>query len=543
MKILGATTVSGFIPPSMGFHENPIAWPKLDIEKLPSSIREILSLVPNSFIQKDGYLALSDKVRGEVGNVPLAPTNWNIKNNKSWDNLYSDTPWGIVLHWFGDKFSQQQDIDFYMRGFNGIRQFDDLYISTSAHFLVGDQEPVINGDSIGIIQTQKPATDGIPYQAAHIRGLDHDAHLEGKQYFIAALNKLSKQNPGTRSILQDFYDQPGVYAHMQTIGIEICGYDFDNPENYPKPQKIANVLSVVWALMKRYSIPANNIMGHFELQMSKSDPGKKFLALIKYLIGIKALIEVDNDMKHLVFGGFLKSPDLAKGAVLSYFKYIRDYLVLTATPRQINQWDAWSKCLIVYEIIKEGRAIQSRAETYYSPLTNRFWQTGFRYLMPDNHEGIDIYPDIQYAATNNQMQEIRLLSSGICIYLGRCNGLHDGLLAIFRHRLEDGSEIISSYGHLDEIAGIKIGSSYPGGSIIAKIGTPQTPPHGYLHFSLAYGPSWELYLNRNGSIPLNVGPTWIRNYFIDPAHFLYGKTPTPGGGDEDTPSSSRHTYL
>jgi N-acetyl-anhydromuramyl-L-alanine amidase AmpD len=47
--------------------------------------------------------------------------------------------------------------------------------------------------------------------------------------------------------------------NMRTIAIEITGYDFENPEHYPGEQQIANVVGVVWAVMKRYGIPAMNI--------------------------------------------------------------------------------------------------------------------------------------------------------------------------------------------------------------------------------------------------------------------------------------------
>ena len=111
---------------------------------------------------------------------------------------------------------------------------------------------------------------------------------------------------------------------MRTIAIEIAGHSFDHPQFLPSDQKIANVIALVWALMKRYRIPATHILGHNEITLGKPDPGKKFLALIRYLIGVRALVEADIDSKHLVFGNFLGQEGDPELAVSRYFKFIRD---------------------------------------------------------------------------------------------------------------------------------------------------------------------------------------------------------------------------
>jgi len=489
---------------------------------LPHSIQEILNSAPNAVIRSNGNLAFMSKANTQLEDALLRPTKWNLENNQPYNKLKSNLPWGIVLHWYGDRYPHQESIDFYLRGFDGMRQIGEFYTSTSAHFLVGDYEPTVglDGDSLGIVQIQKPALDGVPYQAAHLRSLDHNAHDEGKHYFTLALNKLSASYPGVRSILQDFYAQPGVLAHMQTIAIEVTGFDFENPDHYPEPQKIANTLSLVWALMLRYRIPANNILGHLEIQLSKPDPGKKFLAMIKYLIGLKALVESNEIMRMLVFGQFIQSAGNPKGAVLAYFRYLREYLELTASPRQIFEWDAWSKFLESYDLVQEKDPKYSNLGPFFLPLQEPLWQPGYSYLVPDNHEGIDIYPNPITATGMDIDLGVHLLANGDCIHVGKSIGLHNGKLAVFRHRLEDGSEVISSYGHLDELSNIKVGGNYAGGQVIGKIQTANETSPGYLHFSLAYGPSWDVYLNRSANIPLNAGPTWIRQYFLNPTTFL-----------------------
>jgi hypothetical protein len=531
LQLMASSTISSLITPGLKvFNLNTQEWPVLRIEHLPEPIREIFKLESDTIVRSDGHLAIHSNDTGVFENVRLAPTDWNLKNSNPWNELAQDVHWGIVLHWFGDSFPEQGDTDFYLRGFNGMRQIGEFFTNTSAHFLVGDHLPTSGSeqDSPGIVQTQKPGPRGIPYEAAHMRDLDYNAYREGRHYFILGLNELSKKNPRFRTILQDFFDQPWVYPHKRTIGVEITGYDFDNPEKYPGPQKIANVVSLIWALMKRYRISANNITGHFEIQLSKPDPGKKFLALIKYLIGIKALLQGEEEMLMLVFEQFLDGPDSHLDAVLDYFKYLRHYLMLTASPRQISEWDAWSKYFTLYEAIQNGYLRLSGVDTYFQPVIDPIWEPGYRFLIPDNHEGIDIYPDLRDLPTHNHVQDVQLLANGICIYLGKSLGLHDGLLAIFRHRQVDGSEVISSYGHLGSFANLKVGGKFSGGQVIGKITTPKHPPHGFLHFSLAYGPSWDIQLKNNPSIPLNVGPTWIRNYYINPSTFLADKLVVPG---------------
>ena len=527
LKLLASGALYSLLPSrlfSLGLKGS--GWPELGLKDLPWSIQDILNRVPAGILDGNGYFSLFSPETGEVENVPLFPTRWNIENSHPYNQLKKNLPWGIVLHWFGDKTNGQGDINFYMRGFDGIRKAGDYYTSTSAHFLVGEDPPVPGTEgALGIVQVQKPAPDGTPYQAAHIRSLDHDANENGDQYFIRALNQLSQSYPGVRPLLGDLYASPGVLAHMQTLAVETTGFDFDNPINYPGPQKIANVVSVVWAVMKRYDIPATNLMGHHELQLSKPDPGKKFLALIKFIIGIKALVDTDGTMVELVFGPFIDAMGDQHAAVVSYFKYLRGYLLLTTSPRGIFEWDAWSKYWHFFDWLTGKRQHLNGNYAFTAPIKGLTSTPGNSYLDPGNHDGIDIYPGGASPGGSNQVKRVRLIGAGTCLYLGQSRGFGDGLMAAFRHRLADGSEIISLYQHMDEIRTLLVGERYPGGHVIGMINTLKSAPHGYLHFSIAYGPSWEIALHKNPMTPLNAGPTWIRTYFMDPAEFLRSINP------------------
>ena len=66
-------------------------------------------------------------------------------------------------------------------------------------------------------------------------------------------------------VLKDIFEGPEIDPNFRTISIEIVGSDFDNHENYPSDQKIANTLSVVWAVMERYGIRASDVLGHHEI--------------------------------------------------------------------------------------------------------------------------------------------------------------------------------------------------------------------------------------------------------------------------------------
>ena len=199
---------------------------------------------------------------------------------------------------------------------------------TSAHFLVGDalpatvdevpsatlrtgigaeaKAPMSTSDAIGVLQTQAPDEDGIPFVASHLRSLNYKQFRERQQYFVNALDALEFADKGDHSILQDFYAGSKIDPGWRTIAIEMTGFNFDNPETAPGAQQMANVLGVIWAVMKRYKISALDVLGHNELSLDKADPGKLFMATIRYLLGVKALIDADEEMKELVFGRFLK---------------------------------------------------------------------------------------------------------------------------------------------------------------------------------------------------------------------------------------------
>ncbi len=468
-------------------------------------------------IDEYGYLNLLDSHGRPTGKVPLARTHWNLERHNSYDRLETETPWGIVLHWYGDKDNFDRSMAGYLRGFDEMRMVDNYETRTSAHFLVGKEKPEIRDDkpikSIGVIQTQAPDKDGIPFLASHLQPINFLIHKEKQQYFVRALYQLAYQDPEIHSLLQDYYDGPRMDPNMNTIAIEITGHDFDLPAYRPDDQQIANVIGVVWAVMKRYRISALNILGHHEIQMNKSDPGKKFMELVRYLIGIKALYENDQIMKQLVFGRFNDLLGNSWLAIQKYFKFIRDYLVLVGYPYQVFEWETACDYFTVFDKLFHPMSDLGATRQPAAPIDGDVMLKGGRFLEPENHEGVDLYCDPSLPATN-----VHLIYNGECIFAGASKGCHSGNSVIFRHHLPNGTEINSIYGHLSSLGNLLIGQRYTQGYPIGTLENENKQR--FLHFAISYGATWDTVLKNCPDIPGNVGATWIKFRYLNPTSYL-----------------------
>ena len=501
-------------------------WPAISPEDLPSQIQEILALVRRTWVDPAGSLVLFRPDGMPGGRLPLARTRWNLEHSQLWDRLYTSVPWGIVLHWFGDKEKHDLSLAGYLRGFDSLREVNGAATRTSAHFLVGDAVPDLALDfdskSIGILQAQAPDTDGTPYVGSHLQPLDYFAHRSRRQYFVRALYQLGFDEPGVHSILQDWFDGGRVIdPNMRTIAIEITGYAFEEPENFPSPQKIANVVSVVWALMKRYNIRAVDLLGHHEVQLNKADPGKKFMALVRYLIGVKALLDHDEGMKHLVFENFVYA-DLDLGAAVQrYFRFTHDHLLLVSTPQRTYEWEIASGFWHTYDRLTNAGTGVPVARQIALPVAGEIASHGKLFTDPHNHEGIDLYRHLAKLKISSALvQPVSLIADGVCLFIGPTGGCSSGKIAIFRHRPLDGGEVLSVYGHLHEIGELQVGGNYPLGFRVGAIAgdTPRKEP--FLHFAIAYGGTWKTDLSKHPRIPLNVGSTWINQRYAHPTEYL-----------------------
>ncbi len=527
LKFIGAHTAAALVPVhwfmDMDDHNQEASeWPRLSLDDLPDRIAAILDRTPQTYIGANGYLQWVTSKGGYRRNVPLARTLWNIERSSPSDRLKTDRPWGIVLHWYGDKENFDRSIKGYLRGFDSLRDVEGHEIRTSAHFLVGDAPLSSSADqAISIIQTQAPDKDGIPFLGSHLRSLDYLAHQEKKQYFVRALYQLSHNGYNTHTLLQEFFDGPVVDPNKSTIAIEATGYKFDSPETAPSDQQIANVLAVVWAIMRRYGILATNILGHQEIQLGKADPGKKFLALMRYLIGIKALLENDPTARWLVFGPFQSNEEKPQQAVEKYFNFIRDYLVLVGSQRSVYEWEADSKYWLVQNHLSGQDAHLQFADRFIWPLSESFFQNGYYYLNPDFHEGVDLYTRRDRSIPKMLTHKpVRLAANGVCVFIGETCGHCQGKTVIFRHRQPDGAEVISAYNHLGEVGNLHVGDYYPAEYRVGSIRSERSYYDPYLHFAIAYGATWDTNLSHSPDNPLNAGRTWIRQRFINPLEYL-----------------------
>jgi hypothetical protein len=526
LKFMGTNMAALAIPAYWGDEVwTPEAWPSLSLEDLPPVVQRILVKAPWTRVGADGYLSLNGYDNRSLGRLPQAQTQFNKEMSRPHNRLYKDMPWGIVLHWYGDRENFDQSIKGYLRGFDSFREVDEYMIQTSAHFLVGDENPYtragLTGEKISFLQTQKPAPDGTPYLASHIQPIDLQAHREKKQYFVRALYQLSYAEPAVHSILQDFFDGRYFDQNMRTIAIEIAGYDFDNPARWPSEQKISDVLALVWSLMKRYGILASNLLGHNEIQLGKPDPGKKFLAMIKYLVGVKALVEGDERIKQLVFGQFLGADSGPREAVRKYFRFVHEYLGLVSAHRHVYEWEAASKYWFVYDHLFDNETGLQATEAFQHPIMSEVSQDGQKFLIPTSHEGVDFYRrKEQGAVARSSATPVHLVGNGVCTFVGELKGCCLGKTAMFQHRQADGAQVLSVFSHLHELGDLQVGKRYPISYRVGEVASNEAHINPYLHFAVAYGATWDSDLSRDPNIPLNAGTTWIQQRYLHPVEFL-----------------------
>lgn len=508
-------------------------WPALRLEALPPRVFEILSLAPRVQVSQDGYLLLSGRDGRILGPVAQAYTQWNREHQHSFDRLRRNLPWAIVLHWYGDNDHFDRTLAGYLRGFDSLRRFKEYETRTSAHFLVGPERPSVLARMdapVGIIQTQMPAADGVPFLASHLQNIDLKLHLARRQYFVRALYQLGFSDPallgdrkraGIVSLLQDFFDGRYLDQNKRTLAVEITGFDFENPTHFPPPQQIANVLSLVWALMKRYRVRAVDVLGHMEIQLNKADPGKKFMALIRQLLGLKALIEDDEEMRGLVFGQFLGPEGDAAQAVRRYFKFVRDYLMLVSVPRTVFEWETACNYWLCQQLITGTPFSLPLTPGFRPPVDGDLLSPGRIFLDPQNHEGVDLYQAnyLRMAYTAGG-RPVYLAAPGVCLYAGEAFTCTYGRAAIFRHLTPDGGELLSVYGHLESLGDLRVGEIYPGEYRFGETMGYVPQDSRFLHFALAYGTTWDTYLNKHARLPQNIGPKWITERYLSPDELI-----------------------
>ena len=484
---------------------------------LPARQRAILGRLPALEVDRQGNM-LHRPASGRAAPLEVAQTQWNREHANDWDRLESGHPWALVLHWYGDSPGFEQSTAAYLRGFDGLRMVSGYETRTSAHCLVGPARQEDAQGGISILQTQVPHADGTPLVASHLQGLDYASHAAREQYFVRALYQLSYLEPTVHSILQDWFDGPRVDPNMRSLAVELCGRDFDLAASYPPDQQIANALAVSEALMRRYQIPGSNLLGHLEIQTSKPDPGKKFMALMRCLLGALALTTNDVTLKELLFARHLGTHNDPWRAVRTYFQFGRDYLLLTGRPVQVYEWEAESGYWLLADRLSGAVHTPLPAAAHFlPPLPGAQPVVGAVFTNPHNHAGVDFYLP---ASRAGESMPVVLTAPGQCLHTAQVRNHHPGSYqAIFRHRQADGAEVLSLYANLSSLAPLQLGPLYPAGQPVGELRVDAARTF-ILHFGLAYGATWETDLHNNADIPLNASVTWIRQRFIDPLPYL-----------------------
>jgi len=518
--------------------------PLLRIDDLPTEIKKIIKLVCTTEFNEVGYLLLRTDDEPDPSHVPLAITDWNKEHSHSYDRLLTDQPLGIVLHWYGDRENFDDSLEGYMRGFDSIRPVANYETNTSAHFLIGSAEPkradqFDSTSRIGILQTQSPDTDGVPFVASHLANMDYLAHEQRLQYFVRTSYYLNQSENYPLSILADFYDGRKIDPNLRTIAIEITGFNFDKLLGEINHQKLANVVSVVIAVMKKYRIPGLNILGHNEISLNKADPGKMFLATIRFLVCVQCLTSNDFLTQQLVFAHFspqetinysdtlaqkLKKVgelfrDTKKQAIKNYLKYIRSYLLLVDTPANVYNWELICKYWVIYDLLVPEERPQAIANDFLYPIKQENIESRGYFLDKINREGVNYYVT-KSDSTLTDIFSINLIANGECIYVGNSELYPTNYIAIFKHRLSTSAEVISIYDNLNNIFDLKLRQSYNRGQIIGEIKEDFSYIPAHLHFAVAFGGTWDLHIKDSRTTPLNAGPTWMRARYLDPVQFL-----------------------
>ncbi len=515
------------IPP-----ENPThtltEWPTLNKESLPRELLTILKSTPDMHIDREGYLKCKD-FDGTWSRIDFAQTLFNKENSNARDRLRTDVPWAIVLHWVGGEYDTLQN--YITRGFDSIRNVGEgVYTRTSAHVLVGEKAPQPSEDGLDkpltIAQIQKPGADSVPFRAAHLAPIYWGAYLNGESPFekprrwypVNAMNELQmKLYPGFHSVLQDAYDGVHISPDKRTLGIEIAGAFFD--EIPPLKQTTANVLATVCVLMKAYKIPAWDVLGHYEIQPGKGDPGKEYLSTIRFLLGIKALQEPDKELKGLVFGNFIDGKDYRKAA-RDYFDSVRKYLLLTSRPDVVSNWEGKIKFWFVYDSLFSENNDMPIADSLRKPIEEKDIKTGLGFLERRNDGGY--HTGYDYNLENDAGKPTFLIGNAKCIYAGNL-GMGFGNTAIFRLRTPDGADYIVRYLHLEKL-NVKKGNIYIKGKVIGKIGKSGGQLSEHLHLDIAPIATYEEIGSPN--LRLNLWPSAttkmsrVKEQFIDPNVFI-----------------------
>lgn len=505
-SIFGSTGLGMFFfhPPNLELEalasqqEQVRNWPTYESYQLPlemSWFRSVYKLIPNLEISDEGWLIDVDSgervrkldfdledgaLNKEVGGVPIS--------------------WVVLL---------QNDVD-------TLPDCVERYVNTS-HFLV---------DYEGIIQTKSPAQDGTPQIARWVRY----SNKETRNSFASAMLDLSltKGYKGNFNpiLIRTFFEEPNVSTFRRALVIKIRETD---SYTYNK-HRVANLLGLLRAL-KRYELGAWDIVGNIELYGGvrgiEYDLGVDFVAELRHYLGVMALLSEDPTTKDFVFGDFQNPGETEMAAVIKYFEVNREYLKKVYMPDEIQKWDAKTKYWFLMDMLT-GETMPI-ANGFVLPIDNDSGG-GYRYLSdvyslfnPSEHTGYHTGYDFNIGFGNDDEGEpFKSIAAGVVVWCGRTtNGM--GQTIIIKHRLPDGSQVYSRYGHNKDMF-VQAGDIVEAGQVIGTIGRTGYEYHpdfyAHLHLDTAYAATYENYIEDNPQFYENQCELRVSKMFVSPLEFI-----------------------
>lgn len=129
--------------------------------------------------------------------------------------------------------------------------------------------------------------------------------------------------------------------------------------------------------------------------------------------------------------------------------------------------------------------------------------------------------------------DIRLIMNGVCIFIGHDDSRSLGNIALFRHRLAPGVDVVSRFAHCLEInSNLEVGTDYRPGKIVGKVGkSGWIRGLSHLHLDIC---TTDILLDHYSGPEAdpwwfpheNASATYINKHYLDPAE-LISKSPKP----------------
>jgi murein DD-endopeptidase MepM/ murein hydrolase activator NlpD len=302
--------------------------------------------------------------------------------------------------------------------------------------------------------------------------------------------------------LVELYDLPADYCYLfdvlnksegedinrRTVSLELLGSYFDD-EGHPSPQLIANAAGTIVAYVKKYpEIKFANITGHFEIQMDKADPGKRFMAELRLILTLKVLQGDDEKLKDNLFSPFIKEGESRKDAIKRFLDFHWDYLVSSNWNRslEVNKWEEEANYWNIYQKLfpENATPLTNGFILPVTPTGNKKLVIGNEFAEPQGHEGIDLNLQETRRIINEDLgSEISATANGKVIFADTIPGtLGLGRTIAIEHIVE-GTKVISIYSHLEDIL-VEKGDTVNMGKKIATMGNSGGQMDSHLHFAI-----------------------------------------------------------